>query len=83
MLLMLEDNTERIARFHATLRLIAPELPLRVWRDAHTMVAGDSPVQRVGSFGNSRIYVAVPDVGDIYFGASARDSNSPHTAGAA
>ena len=38
MLLMLEDNADRIERFTATLRSIDPELPLRVWRNAWTMI---------------------------------------------
>jgi hypothetical protein len=38
MILMLEDNVERFARFRATLRLIAPGLTLHVWRDAHSMI---------------------------------------------
>jgi hypothetical protein len=38
MLLMLEDNVERIARFMASTRLIAPDLTLHVWRDANTMI---------------------------------------------
>ncbi len=38
MLLMLEDDAERVERFTATLRAVAPELPLRIWRDAWTMI---------------------------------------------
>ncbi|HWG45549.1 MAG TPA: cyclic-phosphate processing receiver domain-containing protein [Gemmataceae bacterium] len=38
MLLMLEDNADRLRRFTATLRQIAPDLPLRVWRNAWTMI---------------------------------------------
>ncbi len=34
MILMLEDNAERLERFSATLQLIDPLMPLRVWRDA-------------------------------------------------
>jgi hypothetical protein len=37
-LLMLEDNAERLARFAAVLRGIDPTLPLRAWRDAHAMI---------------------------------------------
>jgi hypothetical protein len=38
MLLMLEDNAERVERFTRTLRRIAPAMPLLVWRDASTMI---------------------------------------------
>lgn len=38
MLLMLEDNAERIQRFTTALRAIAPALPLMVWRDARVMI---------------------------------------------
>lgn len=38
MLLMLEDDAERIERFVAVLRAVAPDLPFRIWRDAHVMM---------------------------------------------
>jgi hypothetical protein len=38
MLLMLEDNVERLQRFTGTLRRIDPGLPLRVWRNAYLMI---------------------------------------------
>ena len=38
MMLMLEDNAERIARFQAVLVEIAPSLPVQIWRDAWTML---------------------------------------------
>ena len=38
MLLMLEDNAERIERFTAALSRIDPALPLRLWRNAWTMI---------------------------------------------
>jgi hypothetical protein len=38
MLLMLEDNTERVERFTATLRRLDPVLRLHVWRNAWTML---------------------------------------------
>ena len=38
MLLMLEDNAERLQRFIATLRQVDPGLSLRVWRNAHRMI---------------------------------------------
>ena len=38
MLLMLEDNAERLERFAAVLQEIDPALPLRAWRDAHAMI---------------------------------------------
>jgi len=43
MLLMLEDNAERVQRFTVTLRAIAPDLPLLVWRDARAMVREIGP----------------------------------------
>ena len=38
MLLMLEDNAERVQRFSAALRAIDPHLRLLIWRDAKAMV---------------------------------------------
>jgi hypothetical protein len=38
LLLMLEDNAERIRSFTTTLRRIDPALQLRVWRNAQTMI---------------------------------------------
>jgi hypothetical protein len=38
MLLMLEDNVERMQRFTEVLRTIDPGLPLLVWRDAKAMM---------------------------------------------
>lgn len=38
MLLMLEDNTDRLERFAATLRRLDTSLALHVWRDAHLMI---------------------------------------------
>jgi hypothetical protein len=38
MLLMLEDDADRVRRFTATLQQIAPDLSLRVWRSAWTMI---------------------------------------------
>jgi hypothetical protein len=38
MILMLEDDAERLARFTATLAAIAPDVALRRWRDARTML---------------------------------------------
>jgi hypothetical protein len=35
---MLEDNVERVERFTAILKQIDPALPLRVWRNAWTMI---------------------------------------------
>lgn len=37
MVLMLEDDADRIRRFTLALRRIEPGLPLLVWRDAHRM----------------------------------------------
>jgi hypothetical protein len=44
MLLMLEDDSERLARFAATLRAIDPELPLQSWRDSHVMIREVGPL---------------------------------------
>src|ERR1700676_2503420 len=44
MLLMLEDNAERLQRFAATLRRIEPALPLRVWRSAWAMIREVEPL---------------------------------------
>src|SRR5262245_1227935 len=38
MLLMLEDNAERVERFIAALRRVDPALELRAWRNAWTMI---------------------------------------------
>jgi hypothetical protein len=38
MLLMLEDNAERVERFTAALRRLEPDLPLRIWRSAWAMI---------------------------------------------
>jgi hypothetical protein len=38
MLLMLEDNAERVKRFAAALRHIDSSIPLRLWRNAWTML---------------------------------------------
>jgi hypothetical protein len=38
MLLMLEDNVERLQRFRATLQRIDPDLQVRIWRNAWTML---------------------------------------------
>jgi hypothetical protein len=43
MILMLEDNAERIEQFKAVLRLIGPSLELKVWRDAHRMIDEVAP----------------------------------------
>jgi hypothetical protein len=44
MLLMLEDCPERLERFNAVLRAIAPDLPFRVWRDAYQMMQEAGPL---------------------------------------
>jgi hypothetical protein len=43
MLLMLEDGGERIERFSAVLKVIAPAMPLVVWRSAKQMVREVAP----------------------------------------
>lgn len=44
MLLILEDNSERVERFTAILQTIAPTLPFRVWRDAYAMMREAGPL---------------------------------------
>jgi hypothetical protein len=41
---MLDDNPERLKRFAVVLHALDPELPLRVWRDAHTMIREAGPL---------------------------------------
>jgi len=43
MLLMLEDDSERVRRFAEALRAIDPALPLLVWSDARAMVREVGP----------------------------------------
>jgi hypothetical protein len=43
MILILEDDRERIARFTATLRAVAPSMPLMVWRSARKMIREVEP----------------------------------------
>jgi hypothetical protein len=38
MILLLEDNAERMERFRAALAQVAPALPLQLWRSARVMV---------------------------------------------
>jgi ADP-ribosylglycohydrolase len=38
-ILILEDNEERIAAFQKTIATLAPRFDLKVWRDAHSMIA--------------------------------------------
>ena len=44
MLLMLEDNAERLQRFTTVLRRIDPALKLRVWRSAWLMISEVEPL---------------------------------------
>lgn len=44
MMLMLEDDPERIARFSKVLGDLSPTLPLTVWRDAHVMIHEAPPL---------------------------------------
>ena len=39
MILILEDNDERIAAFESVVARLEPRTDLRVWRDAHTFMA--------------------------------------------
>jgi hypothetical protein len=43
MLLMLEDNNERIERFHRVLHEIAPNLPFQIWNHAYRMIEEIDP----------------------------------------
>jgi hypothetical protein len=43
-LLMLEDNAERLERFAAVLQALDPALPFRVWWDAHVMIHEAGPL---------------------------------------
>jgi hypothetical protein len=38
MILILEDNDDRVRRFIATAAAVAPGVPVRVWRSAHAMI---------------------------------------------
>src|ERR1043165_2984548 len=44
MLLMLEDNAERLQRFATTLQRIDPALEVRIWRNAWTMIREIEPL---------------------------------------
>lgn len=44
MLLLLEDNAERLERFAAVLRTIEPALSVRAWRDARVMIREAGPL---------------------------------------
>ena len=39
MICILEDNEDRIRQFHAASAAIAPDMPIRIWRSAHAMIA--------------------------------------------
>lgn len=43
MILMLEDDADRLQRFNAVLRCFTPELPLKTWRNAHAMIREAGP----------------------------------------
>jgi hypothetical protein len=43
-LLMLEDNAERLERFEAVLAAVDPTLTIRRWRDAHAMIREAGPL---------------------------------------
>ncbi len=44
MILMLEDDPDRLRRFAAAVRSIDPDLPLVTWRSAHRMIAEVAPL---------------------------------------
>ncbi|WP_435020191.1 cyclic-phosphate processing receiver domain-containing protein [Tundrisphaera sp. TA3] len=69
MILMLEDEADRIRRFTRALRSIDPGLTLRVWRDAHQMsreVAAELPSARLISLDHDLEPLPgdPPDLGD-------------------
>ncbi len=70
MLLLLEDDAERLSRFAAVLRALDPELPVRVWRDARTMIREAGPLlESVALISLEHDLVAEPggpDPGDGY-----------------
>jgi hypothetical protein len=39
MIYLLEDNEERIRQFQEAAASIAPKVPIRIWRNAHLMIA--------------------------------------------
>ena len=39
MILILEDNDDRVQRFIAAANAVAPGVPVRVWRSAHAMIS--------------------------------------------
>lgn len=39
MICILEDNEERVRQFRATAARVAPDMPVRIWRSAHAMIA--------------------------------------------
>src|SRR4051794_35398727 len=43
LLLMLEDDRERIVRFTAALKAVDPSVPLVIWRSAKTMIREVEP----------------------------------------
>jgi CheY-like chemotaxis protein len=44
MILILEDDADRIARFHAVLQQLDPSLEIRLWRNAWKMIRESEPV---------------------------------------
>lgn len=50
MVLILEDDTARVARFRAVLAELAPGLELRVWLDAHGFVREAGPLVAAAPF---------------------------------
>jgi hypothetical protein len=44
MLLMLEDDADRVERFTRTFRIVSQVTPLRIWRDAWTMIREMEPL---------------------------------------
>jgi hypothetical protein len=44
MVLMLEDDAERLARFAKVLNGLVPDMPFRAWRSAHQMIREAPPL---------------------------------------
>lgn len=53
MVLMLEDDAERISRFTIVLRSLSADLPIRIWRDAYKMM------QEAGPFLPNTVFISL------------------------
>lgn len=65
MLLLLEDDPERIARFEVVVAGIGQVLPLRVWHDAHAMIREAGPLLHDAAvISLDHDLIAAPDAAD-------------------